>query len=248
MMQKERLRQADFVTSIVLILFGAFELYLTFQMPMRGTFGGVRNVWYVSPALLPLFVGFSIVLLGTVLLVNSIVSGGAARFIASAKKYRPRVTESMERFGAIVLALVTFVYLLVPRMDFILSIVFFLLYFVAAFYYDDAALLRQLTRLYLAISALLTIIFVTPLGTVLNGLFAYSTDVILLLSIFVLAIAARRSAGTNAELKRKFRVSLTVSIVTPLALAPSFRYFLLVPLPHEGGIVELMNLIYYSLR
>lgn len=248
MMEKERLRRADFVTSIVLILFGIVELYFTFQMPMQATFGGVRNVWYVSPALMPLFIGFAIILLGTVLLINSIRTGGAAGFLAAAKAYRPRVTESMERFSAILLAIISFVFLFVPRVDFILSIVLFLLYFVTAFYFDIEVLLRRLTRLYGAIVLLFLILFITPLADMLNGAFLYTTDVVALLSIIVLVVVARRSAGTDAELRRKFRVSLTVSLVTPALLAPAFRYFLLVPLPHEGGIVELMNLIYYSLR
>lgn len=248
MMEKERLRKADFVTSIVLILFGLGELYFTFQMPMQATFGGVRNVWYVSPALLPLFIGFSIILLGSVLLVNSIRTGGAAGFIAAARAYTPRVTEPIERFSAILLAIVSFVFLFVPRVDFILSIILFLMYFVTAFYFDTEALLRRLSKLYLAIVLLFVALFVSPIASLLNGAFLYATDVVALASIIVLMVVARRSAGRDAELRRKYRVSLVVSLATPLILAPAFRYFLLVPLPHEGGIVELMNLIYYSLR
>ena len=33
-------------------------------MPMKDTWGGVQNVWFVSPALFPLFVGAMIMLLG----------------------------------------------------------------------------------------------------------------------------------------------------------------------------------------
>lgn len=248
MMDKVRLRKADFATSIILILFGIVELILTFQMPMQATFGGVRNVWYVSPALLPLFIGFSIIVLGTVLLVNSIRTGGAAGFIEAARKYRPTVTETGQRFAAILLALISFVFLFVPRVDFVLSIILFLFYFVAAFYCDVPAILQRMTRYYAGIVGLLLVLFVTPLADLMNGAFLYATDVVVLLSIVGLVLAARRLAGPDPELRRKLRVSLVVSLVTPALLAPAFRYFLLVPLPHEGGIVELMNLIYYSLR
>ena len=33
-------------------------------MPMKDSFGGVMNVWYVSPALLPMIIGFAIIAAG----------------------------------------------------------------------------------------------------------------------------------------------------------------------------------------
>lgn len=248
MMDIERLRRADFATSIILILFGIVELFFTFQMPMQATFGGVRNVWYVSPALMPLFIGFSIIILGTVLLVNSIRTGGAAGFIAAARAYRPHVTESGQRFGATLLALISFVFLFVPRVDFVLSIILFLMYFVTAFYFDVKQALTRMTRVYAGIVALFVLLFITPLAALMNQAFAYATDVVALLAIVGIVVFARRVAGTDAGLQKRFRLSLIVSLATPAVLAPAFRYFLFVPLPHEGGIVELMNLVYYSLR
>ncbi len=248
MMEKDRLRQADFVTSIVLILFGIVELYFTFQMPMQATFGGVRNVWYVSPALMPLFIGFSIIVLGSVLLAHSIRTGGAAGFISAVRSYQFRLTESAERFGAILLAIITFVFLFVPRVDFVLSIVLFLFYFVSAFYFEQPQFMRRISGYYGAICVVFLILFAFPIANAFNAAFLYSTDVIALLAIILLVVVARRAVGADTELRKRFRVSLLVSLVTPAVLAPAFRYFLLVPLPHEGGIVELMNLIYYSLR
>ena len=53
---------------------------------------------------------------------------------------------------------------------------------------------------------------------------------------------------TNPVLVGKFRVSLLVAFITPLVLTPVFRFLLFVRLPHEGGIVQLMQLIWFSLR
>ena len=38
-----------------------------------------------------------------------------------------------------------------------------------------------------------------------------------------------------------------MTIVSSLILIPSFKYFLLVPLPVEGAFIELMNIVRYSL-
>jgi len=67
MMDKEKLRKADFFSGIIILLFGAWIVIQAFKMPMKDSWGGVQNVWFVSPALFPLFVGFVIMLLGALL-------------------------------------------------------------------------------------------------------------------------------------------------------------------------------------
>ena len=126
MMETKKLRKADFYTSIVLILFGLWVLFEAVQMPMRGTYGGVKNVWYVSPALLPLIIGGFIVLLGITLLLFSIREGGAVDAIESVKEFTWRLSAANQRFLAIVLAFATLVYLYIPRVDFFLSVWLFL--------------------------------------------------------------------------------------------------------------------------
>jgi hypothetical protein len=51
----------------------------------------------------------------------------------------------------------------------------------------------------------------------------------------------------NPEWRRKYRISIIIALAVPLMLCPIFKYFLLVPLPYEGGVVEIMDLIRYSL-
>ena len=64
MLENEKLRQADIFAGIVISLFGLWVISQAMQMPMKDSWGGVQNVWFVSPALFPLFVGGVIVLLG----------------------------------------------------------------------------------------------------------------------------------------------------------------------------------------
>ncbi len=248
MLDTKSLRKADFVTSIVLFLFGVWILSQAFQMPMRDTYGGVRNVWYVSPALLPLIVGFGIAGLSIVLLLYSIRSGGARDFIATMRSYRPSISDSGRRFLGILLALLTFVYFYIPRIDFALSIAFFLAYFVPAFYYDSIPLLRRLSTTYAGSFILLLFLYLTGIATRLNNAFEFSTDVIALVLIVFISLYSRIIIGQDRELRRRYRLGLVVTILLPLLLTPIFRFGLFVPLPHEGGIVQLMQLIYYSLR
>ena len=248
MMETRKLRRADFVTSILMMLAAAAILIMTFQMPMRDTYGGVRNVWYVSPALLPLIVGFGILILSVVLLVNSIKTGGAADFIAGLKTMTFRIDDANQRFVGILLALVTFVYLFIPRVDFFLSIMLFLAYFVPAYYYDELSDLKKMSVLYGAIAAVFLILFTTGIADRINGGFEFATDVIALVATIVLVVFSRRLAGSDHDRIQKFRLSLIVTIVTPLFLTPVFRFLLFVRLPYEGGIVQLLQLIWYSLR
>ena len=67
MLEKDILRKADVFSGILFFCFGLFVVLQALKMPMKDSWGGVQNVWYVSPALFPLFVGGIIALLGLIL-------------------------------------------------------------------------------------------------------------------------------------------------------------------------------------
>ena len=248
MMEGKTLRKADFLTSILLVFFGLWVVYQAFQMPMTATYGGVNSVWYVSPALLPIIIGAALVILGVVLLVHSIRSGGAAAFIEGVRTVELRVSASTQRFLGIILALVTFVYLYIPRVDFFPSILLFLVYFIPAYFYDEMPVLRRLTAMYAAIGVMFVVLFATPVAESLNRVYMFATDIVALLAVVGVCVYARALARGSELNKKRFRIGLIVSLVTPLILTPVFRFALLVPFPREGGIVQLMQLIYYSIR
>ena len=62
MMDKDKLRKADIFSGSLIILLGLFIISQAVQMPMKDSWGGVQNVWFVSPALFPLLVGGMLVL------------------------------------------------------------------------------------------------------------------------------------------------------------------------------------------
>jgi hypothetical protein len=102
------------------------------KMPMKDSWGGVQNVWFVSPALFPLFVGVMIVLLGALLIRTAMPKKSAFRPCKrAALARRPGLagrylkTAAVMRFYAMVVLLFSYVYLNIPRVDFFLCSVLF---------------------------------------------------------------------------------------------------------------------------
>ena len=239
MMEPEKLRKADLVTSIIIILFGLWICMEAFKMPMKDSWGGVQNVWYVSPALFPLAVGISLVLLGGYLLSIALKSVGFHAVVrtltdpARRKKGEAWLSDATMRFFAIVSLFLFFVYLEIPRIDFFLSSLLFLIVFIIMFYLDDEPIFRKLFLFYMSGSLLLLGYFAAGIDRILAKAFPYGTDIAVLVK------------GRH-DLKRKYRIGMIVALCVPFVLCPIFKYFLLVPLPAEGMIVALMDAFYYS--
>ena len=78
-----RMRKADFWTSLVFFGLAMAMIGSAMTMPLKESFAGVQNVWYVSPALLPLMIAGGLLVLATALLRNAIRTGGARAALAS---------------------------------------------------------------------------------------------------------------------------------------------------------------------
>ncbi|MCP3868621.1 MAG: hypothetical protein GY703_11085 [Gammaproteobacteria bacterium] len=61
--EKAHLRRLDFRTGILLSLLAIGIIWEASGYPISDSYGGVQNVWYVSPALFPLLVGGLLLLL-----------------------------------------------------------------------------------------------------------------------------------------------------------------------------------------
>ena len=109
MLEKDKLRKADFFSGFVISLFGIWIIWMALQMPMKDSWGGVQNVWFVSPALFPLFVGAMICLLGGVLSLSALKLAGAGeikavfKWLLSRRLFASLNSEPMLRFYAIIL-------------------------------------------------------------------------------------------------------------------------------------------------
>ncbi len=86
MFQKEKLREADVVTSVLLIALGVAVILGALRMPLSGTYGGLPVTWYSSPAFFPLILGAALIFCCSGVLVRAWLAGGGHRLARSVKK------------------------------------------------------------------------------------------------------------------------------------------------------------------
>ena len=251
MLEKETLRKADIYSGIVIFLFGAWIVWQASKMPMKDSWGGVQNVWFVSPALFPLFIGGMIMLLGLLLVRTALKSigmkafGSTLQWLFSKNLFQFLNSISNLRFYAIAVLFLSLVYLYIPRIDFFLSAVLFLSVFITMFYFDEPELLKKLFFFYLAGTTFFIIYFAVGLDKLLNPVLPFAKDVFALVFILGYCFYAWRLIRSSAPLRKKFRTGLIVAIVAPLLVGVIFKYFLLVPMPAEGMVVALLDAIWY---
>lgn len=252
MMEQDTLRKADIFSGSLILLLGIFVVGHALQMPMKDSWGGVQNVWFVSPALFPLFVGAMLSLLGTILICIAVKSTGrqgiqAALAFLRGKAFREFLTEPLTvRFYGVVLSLFSFVFLMVPRIDFFPASVLFLLGLVFMFYLGNHNQLLRIIWFTLVTNLLLMILLFSDLGKKMSNYSEFYGDWFVLCIILALCVFTRPFANRLPELKRKYRLCLLIGFLAPMIIGVIFKYFLLVPMPYEGLIVQLLDSIWYA--
>lgn len=251
MMDKDKLRKADIFSGAAIFLFGLWIVFQALQMPMKDSWGGVQNVWYVSPALFPLLVGCMIALLGALLcrtalkLVGIKVFSETVRWLLSKNLLQFLNSIPNLRFYTIVALFFSFVYLTIPRIDFFLAAVLFLVVFITSFYFDDAAILKKLFFFYLAGIMVLILFFALGLNEALGKTVPFAPDILTACFIVSYSIYAWLLIRSEPVLRKKYRTAMIVALVSPLIVGMIFKYFLLVPMPSEGLVVSLTDYLWY---
>lgn len=252
MLEKDTLRKADIFSGAIVFLFGLFVAYQALQMPMKDTYGGVQNVWYVSPAIFPLFIGAVITLLGLALTCIALKSAGL-RQLAAVFRYltSPELIAFLRypatiRFYAIVLVFFSFVFIMIPRIDFFLAAVFFLMVFISMFYLDDDRLLLRILYFFIGANFLLIIFFTAGLDGQFTALSAYPGDWLVLLCIAAFVAHAWTMVRGREDLRKRYRTGLILSVAAPFIVGIVFKFLLLVPMPFEGMVIELLDTIWYA--
>jgi len=251
MMEKENLRKADVYSGAIIFLFGLWIVSQALKMPMKDSWGGVQNVWFVSPALFPLFVGSMIMLLGALLTRTALKRVGfkefknTARWLLSKALFQFLNSISNLRFYTIVVLFLSFVYLNIPRIDFFLCAFLFLFVFITSFYFDNAVLLKKLFFFYLAGVVFFMIYFILGLGAPLSRVLPFPADILMICFIAAYCGYAWMLIRNNFTLRKKYRTAMIVAIVTPFVGGMIFKYFLLVPMPAEGLVVAFLDYIWY---
>jgi hypothetical protein len=251
MLDKEKLRKADVFSGAIICLFGLWIIMQALKMPMQDSWGGVQNVWYVSPAIFPLFVGCMIMLLGGLLCRTALKTAGLKAFAETVRWLSSRALLQFLnsvpnlRFYSIGVLFLSFVYLNIPRIDFFLSAVLFLSVFITSFYFDDAGLLKKLFFFYLAGVIVLLIYFSIGLDEPLSRVVPFPADILALCFIIAYCVYAWKQVRNNAILRKKYRTAMIIAIAAPFIVGLIFKYFLLVPMPAEGMVVTVMDYFWY---
>ena len=251
MIGKDNLRKADIYSSVIIFLFGLWIVSQALKMPMQDSWGGVQNVWYVSPALFPLFVGSMIMLLGALLVRTALKQVGFKEFKNTVNwlfskallQFLNSVTNL--RFYTIAVLFLSFVYLNIPRIDFFLCAFLFLIVFITAFYFDDAVLLKKLFFFYLAGVIVFIIYFAAGLQETLSRALPFPGDILMICFIIAYCVYAWMLIRKEPALRKKYRTAMIVAIIAPFLVGITFKYFLLVPMPSEGLVVTIIDYFWY---
>lgn len=241
-----RLRKADFWTALIILAAGAYMIFEALGYPLEGSYAGVRNVWYVSPALLPLMVAGMLVLLSGYLLVNAIRTGGARAAITELAEgaWVPAFRSAIDVW-IICLILAVYIVVLVPRIDFVIATIPSLFTFLAVYYVERPTAARRGLTIFVAIAALLVVVTAAGFQPASRSAGFYWRDAALLGAAVAQILAVVSAVWRDEEAWPRLRRSIAVAVVTPLLLSVVFKYGLIVPLPAEGLAVEIMERIRY---
>ncbi|MEM6974616.1 MAG: hypothetical protein AAF577_17685 [Pseudomonadota bacterium] len=131
--EKASLRRRDFWAGLVIIGLALFFLWRTSLLPFfQASAAGVQAEWFSSAALVPYFVFAVLFLLGLTLLAIAIREGGSPLAGTVALPGIPGPT--VVRVGAIAVILLSYIFALVPRVDFVVSSALILTAMIAGFH------------------------------------------------------------------------------------------------------------------
>jgi hypothetical protein len=251
MMDKDKMRKADIYSGAAICLLGLWIILQALKMPMKDSWGGVQNVWYVSPAIFPLLVGSMIMLLGALLcrtalkMVGFKAFGETVRWLLSKALLQFLNATPNLRFYTVVVLFLSFVFLTIPRIDFFISAVLFLVVFITSFYFDDAMLLKKLFFFYLAGIIVLILYFAFGLNDPLGRIVPFPADILTICFIVSYSVYAWKLIRRNPMLRKKYRTAMIIAFVSPFIVGVIFKYFLLVLMPSEGLVVAVMDYFWY---
>lgn len=246
-------RQYDFKFVIVLLAILAFLLNLTLSFPMSGSYGGVDNQWFVSPALFPLSILTALFICCAVLLISAVKQQGYQHFFSLQHWLGDKNNQVVLDRWLIIGLLIEYVYLLIPSTDFYLATTIFVISLISIFYLQ----LQHCRKVTLIANLLLSLCVLTiRLGLDEDSSSSFFTanaidELILYCDICtglcLLFFITWQLLSTAAVTKKKVLYSLIASIFVPLVLVMIFGFLLYVPMPVEyGNVISALNWLVYE--
>jgi hypothetical protein len=236
--------RSDFKVAIVLLIIALFLFFHTLTFPMSGSYAGVENQWFVSPALFPLIIISLLILLSSILLFKATRQKGFEQFTQLKSWLGDWQDPQVVNRWYIIWSLVVFVYVYVPSIDFYLAAVLFLVALTSRFYYEFNQSLLRISLIHLLLSLCLIGIklFInatedtTWLSVNQDTLVIYYSDLIASATIAIL-LGMIWFTPVNKNNKRAITQTAVV-LVMPLFLSLIFTFLLFVPMPVEYGSVS----------
>ncbi|MEO0793844.1 MAG: hypothetical protein AAFX93_01705 [Verrucomicrobiota bacterium] len=237
----------DFISGLILSLFSVYVLIQGAQYPLTGAYGGVDNAWYVSPALMPLFIGLVLLILSLFLMGKA---GAALGWSAIGKVdfwTVKRFTETQWSVVQIIALLAAYVLCLIPNVDFLVASWLFLICLSFRFFVPEAGAVGKL-MFWLIGGASLWALAINVVGA-----FDEESRRVLAADTLVLPILAFGWAQVwiylqGQGLQRQRRQLLWATVLIPFIVVLIFKFLLLVPMPAEGSILLIIDWIYFGIR
>lgn len=234
----------DFKTGLVLIFIALALLIHTLGFPMSGSYAGVENQWFASPALFPLIVIGLLLLCSCILLFKAIKQKGFTQF-GDLKTWLGDWQQSrIKERWYVIFNLVIFVYVYIPSIDFYLASILFLMSLTSQFYYKSKNCLIRLTLLHIVLSAVLIGIKLNINAYEDTNWLSMNQDETVIsysdmaATISILIVFALNWIMPEVKDFKKARTQTLVVLFVPLILVVVFTFLLFVPMPVEYGTVS----------
>ncbi len=226
------MRRRDFWTALVLIVVSVFFLYQTSLIPFfDASAAGVQGAWYNSAGLVPFGIFSALLLLAIVLLFIAIRSTGMSG-LASPRALGFTTTES-ERLICISAILASFIFCLVPRVDFIAASALLITALIWGFHSGDRIAMR-ISAISVTIAGLYALIAHFPRSEWTK---AHDDDVVTLLSFACLTgIMFIRTARLD-KIDRVVKLTPVIAIITPLLLVIAMAFGFRQNVPNRQGLL-----------
>ncbi len=249
--KNREMRAGDLIIAALFFLLGCFILILSFQMPLKGSYGGVESAWYVSPALCPIIIGIVIMFLSVSIFTYAWKHDGMKLLVEkwTARRKEPFLNEDTLRFLAVLVPMFGLVYVDLKRMDLFFAVFLYLAFTISVFYIDDSKIRKNTLGIYSICMVLNVILAVTKF----ENMFLYSFDVIGLIESVIVVVTLlnnikKSELENKKEMRSKVRTACITGAVLPIFIEAVFRFGLRVPMPCEGSVMNLLYIIYYAIR
>lgn len=260
------MHKGNLAAALVLFMVSLGLLLHTLSFPMTGSYGGVQNQWFVSPALFPLFVLGVLVLLSFILSVmayRSVTSSGSAAYqslgahqsldkLGHRFQRRNANTRKLRDKSYVIGLLCIYVYVYIPSVDFYLVTCLFLLSLMMRFHLSLPHPQRWVLHLHLP---LVLVLLGLRLGydepfswflaeAIVDENHILVNDICCALTLcFMLIVAAFQLTTQPKTLLRLVMYALFI----PLIVICLFSFALYVPMPVEYGTVSsFLNYLFYD--